>query len=65
MPNEQGDLVSDSLKKQVYTFGTKESTGTWVPQVVEHQTLDFSSGHDLRVLGSSPALGSMLSGVPA
>jgi len=27
-------------------------------QSVKHPTLDFSSGHDLGVMGSSPALGS-------
>ena len=31
-----------------------------VAQSVKHLTLDFNSGHDLRVLKSSPALGSML-----
>ena len=34
------------------------SEGTKVAQLVEHPTLDFSSGHDPRVVGSSPALGS-------
>ena len=29
-------------------------------QSVKCPTLDFGSGHDLRVLGSSPTLGSML-----
>ena len=28
-------------------------------QLVEHQGLDFSSGHDPRVMGSSPVSGSM------
>ena len=28
--------------------------------VVEHLTLDFGSGHDTRVAGSSPELGSVL-----
>ena len=32
--------------------------GTWVTQSVEHLTLDFSSGLDLRVMNSSPMLGS-------
>ena len=32
-------------------------------QLVKHQTLDFSSGHDLRVLRSSPASRSALSRV--
>jgi len=40
----------------------KNGRDTWVALSVKHQTLDFSSGHDLRVLGSSPASGSMLSG---
>ena len=30
-------------------------------QSVKHLALDFGSGPDLRVMGSSPALGSMLS----
>ena len=32
--------------------------GTWVAQWVEHPTLDFGSGHDLRVMRLSPKLGS-------
>ena len=32
---------------------------------VEHPILDFGSGHDPRVVGSSPALGSVLSIEPA
>ena len=32
----------------------------WVTQSVKHLTLDFSSGHDLRFVGSSPASGSVL-----
>lgn len=35
--------------------------GTWVAQFVKHLTLNFGSGHDLRVVRSSPASGSMLS----
>ena len=34
-------------------------------QLVEHLTLDFGSGHDPRVMGSSPMSGSMLSVEPA
>ena len=34
--------------------------GAWVAQMVGHLTLDFSSGHDLMVLGSSPMWGSVL-----
>ena len=28
--------------------------GAWVAQSVKHLTLDFGSGHDPRVVGSSP-----------
>ena len=41
----------------------KSVVGTWVAQWVEASA--FSSGHDLRVLGSSPASGSLLSREPA
>ena len=34
-------------------------------QSVEHLTLDFSSGHDPRVMGLSPKTGSVLSVEPA
>ena len=36
--------------------------GTWGggAQLVEHPTLNLSSGHDLRVLSSSPELGSKM-----
>ena len=37
----------------------------WVAQLVKHPTLDFGSGHDPRVVGSSPALDSVLSMKPA
>ena len=37
----------------------------WVAQSVEHPTHDFSSGHDLRTVGSSPTSGSALSVEPA
>ena len=39
--------------------------GTWVAQSVKHLTLDFSSGHDLRVVRPSPALDSVLGMEPA
>ena len=35
--------------------------GALVAQSVEHLTLDFDSGHDRRVMGWSPKLGSALS----
>ena len=37
--------------------------GAWVAQWVKASA--FSSGHDPRILGSSPASGSLLSGEPA
>ena len=43
------------------TYGTREA---WVAQLVKCRTLDFSSGLDLRVLVSSPALGYTLSVKP-
>ena len=42
------------------TFKNKKMRGAWVAQSVEHLTLDFGSGHDLRVVRSSPLSGSML-----
>ena len=39
----------------------KRWRGTWVAQWVKLPTLDFSSGHDLRVVRLSPMLGSVLS----
>ena len=39
--------------------------GAWVAQSVEHLTLDFGSGHDPEVVGSSPASGPSLSMEPA
>ena len=33
--------------------------GTWVIQLVEHLSRDFSLGHNPRVVGSSPVSGSM------
>ena len=33
---------------------------TWVAQSAEHSILDFSSGHDLTVVGLNPASGSEL-----
>ena len=39
--------------------------GAWVAQWVKCLTLGLGSGHDLRVVGSSPTLGSVLSGESA
>ena len=35
--------------------------GAWVAQLVKHPTLDFSSGHDVMFVSSSPMSGSELS----
>ena len=34
--------------------------GAWVAQSVKHQTLDFGSGHDLRLMRLRPMSGSVL-----
>ena len=42
----------------------EHTCGTWVAQWVKHLTLDLSSGLDLMVVSSSPALGSSLDMMP-
>ena len=43
----------------LWTWGLENADGgAWVAQWVEHLTLDFASGHDPRVMGSSPVSGS-------
>ena len=43
---------------QVYSILKKRtSRGAWVAQSVEHQTLDFGSGHDLMVGEFKPCAG--------
>ena len=42
-----------------------EDRGAWVALLVKCWTLDLSSGLDLRVMSSSPTLGSMLGVEPA
>ena len=44
---------------------TGHDRGTWVAQSAEHPTLDFSSGHDPRAMGSSPMSDSALNVEPA
>jgi len=39
--------------------------GAWVAQLVKRLTLDFGSGHDLKIMRSSPVSGSMLRVEPA
>ena len=43
----------------------KMTRSTCVAQLVNQHTTDFSSGHDLRDVRSSPKLGSMLGMEPA
>ena len=47
------------------TLSIIEERGAWVAKAVKHVTLDFHSGHDLWVLGSSPMSFSALSGYSA
>ena len=44
-------------QKEVVHFPENERRGMGAVQSVECPTLDFSSDHDARVLGSSPAVG--------
>ena len=41
-------------------FPEKRHRGTWVAQSVKHLTLDFGSGHGLRVMRWNPMSGSKL-----
>ena len=43
----------------------KRRRGAWVAQSVEHLTLDLGSGHDPKVVGSSPVSGSIPTVEPA
>ena len=43
----------------------KQTWGAWVAQLVKCLTVDFGSGHDPRVVGWSPVLGSVLGVDPA
>ena len=56
---EESDAEEDLCGR--YT-GSENDTcwGAWVAQSAERPTLDFASGHDPRVVGSSPASGSVL-----
>ena len=44
----------------MWNLKSKTNGGAWVAQSVKHRTLDLSSGLALRVVSSSPTLGSML-----
>ena len=67
---EFGSFPSISIYWNSLRTGTNASLnvryrGTWVDQSVKHPTLDFSLGHDLRVMRSSPTSGSTLGMEPA
>ena len=51
-------ILASLLPSQMSAFSlsTATSRGAWVAQSVKPLTLDFSSGHDLRVLGLSLTL---------
>ena len=57
-------LYPPSLKWAVIKQTNKVSS-TWVVQSIDCLTLHFSSGHDLRIIGSSPVSGSALMGESA
>ena len=62
------DPLSQNLLGSVLQFVIKEVSqvrGAWMAQSVAGSTLDFGSGHDPGVVGSSPALGSAVSVEPA
>ena len=44
-----------SLHTAVLVIHSFKLWGGWVAQSVKHLTLDFSSGHDSRVMGSNPS----------
>ena len=56
------------LLSQVWPLWLTEilmARGAWVAQLVEEPTLDFSPGHDPRVVGSNPVSDSVLNMEPA
>ena len=55
-PQAQARQVTEACEP----FGRKQVLGAGGAQSVQLPTLDFGSGHDPRVMGSSPALGSAL-----
>ena len=65
--NEQQLKIDCYMQKRLYTNYISKTTnrGTRVAQLVKHPTLDLSSSLDLRVVSSSPALGSALGIEPA
>jgi len=53
-------IVNSTKVVKRVDFKCSHHRGAWVVQLVKHCTLDFSSGHDLRVVGLSPESGSSL-----
>ena len=49
----------------IWNIKIRQMRGTWVAQLIECPTLDFSLGHDLRVIVVSPMLSYALSGESA
>ena len=58
-------MFADPVRKRDAGFRIACRTDAWGAQSVERPTLDLSSGHDPRVVGSSLASGSALSVEPA
>ena len=54
-------VVGKLYLNEVIFKNESETWGAQVAQLAKHSTLGFGSGCDLRVVGSSPASGSMLS----
>ena len=63
-PGQGGECLR-MAKVTVPAKGNRLVRGAWVAQSVKHPTFDFCSGHDLRVMGSSPTSGSALGVDPA
>ena len=52
------DLQNQKVTSYQIVLQTYTSLGdTWVAQSLEHETLDFGSGHDLRGPGIQPCIG--------
>ena len=58
LPKYKANLYSE------FQFYKAVFRGAWVAHSVRHPTLDFDSGHDLRVVGLSSTSGSKLSVEP-
>ena len=50
-------MYQNGNNNKTYLLEENNSQSAWVAQSVEPQTLDFDSGHDLRVMGLGPFLG--------